>query len=106
MLTRRIIRPLKELNEAAKKIAAGDLSITINHQTRDEVGTLADSFQQTVSHLQKYIDYINGLAYRDGLTGVKNKTAYQETAMILEICLSLMPAKLSARCLNAVLFTG
>ena len=40
--------------------------------------------QQTVNHLQKYINYINGLAYRDGLTGVKNKTAYQETVIRLE----------------------
>lgn len=84
LMTRRIIRPLKELNEAAKKIAEGDLSIALSHQTKDEVGTLADSFQQTVNHLQKYIDYINGLAYRDGLTGVKNKTAYQESAVRLE----------------------
>lgn len=84
LMTRRIIRPLKELNEAAKKIAEGDLSIALTHQTKDEVGMLADSFQQTVNHLQKYINYINGLAYRDGLTGVKNKTAYQETVIRLE----------------------
>lgn len=84
LLTRRMIRPLKELNCAAKKIAAGDLSISLTHQTKDEVGTLAESFQQTVNHLQKYIDYINGLAYRDGLTGVKNKTAYQEATARLE----------------------
>ena len=32
-----------------------------------------------MEHLQKYISYINGLAYRDALTGVKNKTAYQDT---------------------------
>lgn len=84
LLTRRIIRPLKELNVAAKKIANGDLTISLTHQTKDEVGTLAHSFQQTVSHLQKYIDYINGLAYRDPLTGVKNKTAYLEAAQKLE----------------------
>lgn len=84
LLTRKIIRPLKELNIAAKKIADGDLTISLTHQTKDEVGTLADSFQQTVNHLQKYIDYINGLAYRDSLTGVKNKTAYLETAKKLE----------------------
>lgn len=84
LMTRRIIRPLKELNEAAKRIADGDLSIALTHQTKDEVGTLADSFQQTVNHLQKYIDYINGLAYRDGLTGVKNKTAYQDAVARLE----------------------
>lgn len=76
IMTRKLIRPLRELNTAAQKIAAGDLSISLSSQTKDEVGTLADSFKQTVSHLQKYIDYINGLAYRDSLTGVKNKTAY------------------------------
>lgn len=83
-MTRRLIRPLKELNDAAKKIADGDLSVSLTHQTKDEVGMLADSFQQTVNHLRKYIDYINGLAYRDGLTGVKNKTAYQEAVDRLE----------------------
>ena len=55
------------------------MSVCLTQQTKDEVGTLAESFQQTVEHLQKYISYINGLAYRDALTGVKNKTAYQDT---------------------------
>ena len=55
------------------------MSVCLTQQTTDEVGTLAESFQQTVEHLQKYISYINGLAYRDALTGVKNKTAYQDT---------------------------
>lgn len=84
MITRRMIKPLKELNTAAKKIAEGDLSISLTQQTKDEVGTLAESFQQTVSHLQKYINYINSLAYRDALTGVKNKTAYQNAEHRLE----------------------
>ncbi|MEI3479826.1 MAG: diguanylate cyclase [Bilophila sp.] len=79
-MTRRLTRPLRELTEAAKKIAAGDLSVNLLQRMgdKDEVGKLAESFQQTVEHLQKYISYINGLAYRDSLTGVKNKTAYLE----------------------------
>lgn len=84
VMTRRLIRPLRELTNAAKKIASGDLSVSLTQQTKDEVGVLAESFQQTVDHLQKYINYINGLAYRDPLTGVKNKTAYQETEKRLE----------------------
>lgn len=83
-MTRRLIRPLKELNEAARKIAEGDLSIVVTHRTQDEVGMLADSFQLTVNHLQKYIHYINSLAYRDGMTGVRNKTAYQEAVAKLD----------------------
>ena len=78
LVSRRIVRPLKELNEAAQKIADGDLSISLEPKTKDEVGMLTTSFQQTAAHLQEYIGYINGLAYRDALTGVKNKTAYQE----------------------------
>ena len=84
LFTRRLIRPLRELNTAAREIAEGNLSVTINPQTRDEVGTLADSFQKTVSSLQQYIEYINGLAYRDPLTGVKSKTAYDEAAKKLD----------------------
>lgn len=84
LFTRRLIRPLKELNTAAKKIAEGDYSVSISNQTKDEVGTLAESFQKTVDSLQKYITYINGLAYRDPLTGVKNKTAYQEAERQME----------------------
>lgn len=83
-MTRRLIRPLKELNEAARKIAEGDLSIVVTHRTQDEVGMLADSFQLTVNHLQKYIHYINSLAYLDGMTGAKNKTAYQEAVAMLD----------------------
>ncbi|MBS7008769.1 sensor domain-containing diguanylate cyclase [Anaerostipes sp.] len=84
VFTKRIVRPLKELNEAARKIAAGDLTITLTQQSKDEVGMLTDSFQQTVNQLQKYISYINGLAYRDALTGVKNHTAYKEVENRLE----------------------
>lgn len=84
LMVRRIIRPLKELTVAAKKIADGDLGITIKAETKDEVGVLAESFQQTVGHLEKYIGYINSLAYRDSLTGVKNKTAYQDAVDRLE----------------------
>lgn len=78
VFTRKLVRPLLELTVAAKKIADGDLSVSITHQSGDEVGALAESFRQTVAHLHKYISYINELAYRDSLTGVKNKTAYLE----------------------------
>lgn len=83
-MTRRLIRPLRELNEAAQKIAAGDMCVTITPQGKDEVGMLAESFQKTVEHLKKYISYINGLAYRDSLTGIKNITAYQEAEARME----------------------
>ncbi|MEG0379570.1 MAG: diguanylate cyclase, partial [Eubacterium sp.] len=84
VLTKRMIRPLKELTVAAKKIADGNLDVFIKHHAKDEVGTLADSFEQTATHLKKYIDDINRLAYQDILTGVRNKTAYFEVVKRLE----------------------
>lgn len=81
---KRLVRPLLELTDAAKKIAQGDLSVSITHQSKDEVGVLAESFRQTVAHLHKYISYINELAYRDSLTGVKNKTAYLEVTQRMD----------------------
>lgn len=77
-ISQSIIRPLKNLTEASKKIAEGNLQITIPSETQDEVGELADSLQQTVDCLRVYMDRISDLAYTDALTGVKSKTAYKE----------------------------
>ncbi len=77
-ISQSIIRPLKELTEASKKIAEGNLKITIPSGTQDEVGELADSLQQTVDCLRVYMDRISDLAYTDTLTGVNSKTAYNE----------------------------
>lgn len=93
ILTRAMIRPLKELNEAAKKIADGDFGVTITAGGKDEVGTLANSFRLTVNHLQTYISYINGLAYRDGLTGARNKTAYEDKVTQIEDCMRITHIK-------------
>lgn len=84
IFAKRLIRPLLELKSVAKKIAEGDLGVTITHQSKDEVGDLADCFRVTVDNLQKYISYINELAYRDSLTGAKNKTAYLEMVSSLD----------------------
>ncbi len=84
MISRHIVKPLQELNRATQKIVSGDLSISLKPKTRDEIGTLTESFQITVCHLQEYMNYINGLAYQDSLTGIKNKLAYQDYVNDLE----------------------
>lgn len=76
--SKRLVRPLTELTSAAKEIANGDLSVTITHESKDEVGVLSEALRQTISQLRKSFDKINALAYLDYLTGTKNKTAYME----------------------------
>lgn len=75
-IAKTLIRPLKELNTAAKEIAGGNLSVTLTSKSKDEIGTLTESFRETADQLKTKMDYINSLAYTDSLTGIKNNTAY------------------------------
>ncbi|MDD7402934.1 MAG: diguanylate cyclase [Butyribacter sp.] len=71
-----IVKPLRKLNDAAKEIAKGNLDVSLECESRDEVGTLAKSLEETVRQLKQRINYINNLAYMDKLTDTKNNTAY------------------------------
>ncbi len=60
---RRIIgRPVKELSKAATLIAEGELNQTIRYSSRDELGVLADDFNQVTMRLRDYIKYINEIS--------------------------------------------
>lgn len=81
IVVRNIVRPLQELNTAAGHIAAGELDVSITSRSRDEVGTLADSFRQTVDRLRTYMAYIDELSavlggIGDGNLAVELKQQY------------------------------
>ena len=83
-LTRRLIKPLKELTEATKKMQEGEYHFSFSIHTNDEVGALSDSFKAATEHLNGYMTRIRELAYIDSLTGVKNTTAYNEEVQRLD----------------------
>lgn len=50
----RLVRPVGELVDAARRIAGGDLSVRVpDPRTRDEVGTLANAFNQMTGQLEE-----------------------------------------------------
>lgn len=53
-LVRISMRPIRQLAEGTKRIAEGDLSQRIVVTTRDEIGELAESFNQMAVDLEKY----------------------------------------------------
>ena len=53
LLSRRIVRPLRQLGEDASALAAGDLSHRTRVQANGEVGLLAASFNQMAAALQQ-----------------------------------------------------
>ena len=77
-ITSRIVNPLKKLVVVAEDLVDGksDSSIDLASLSDDETGTLARALKRTSEKLEDYMNYVNTLAYRDSLTGVKNRTAY------------------------------
>lgn len=60
---RRIIgRPVRELSQAATRIAEGELEQTISYRSRDELGVLADDFNRVTLRLRDYVGYINEIS--------------------------------------------
>ncbi len=60
---RRIIgRPVRELSLAATRIAQGELEQTIQYRSKDELGVLADDFNQVTLRLRQYVIYINEIS--------------------------------------------
>lgn len=78
LIGQRLLAPLTALTFAAKRVADGDLDVEILSSDVEELSGLIDSYQRTVGDLRDRLTYIDGLAYRDGLTGAFNKTSYNE----------------------------
>ena len=76
-----IVKPLGELNEAAMKLAEGDLDVELNVTSEDEVGALGRSIEKTVARLKEYINYIDEISevlvqMADGRLAIELKYAY------------------------------
>lgn len=73
-----ITRPILKLTSSANKLINGDMKVDFSAETNDEIGDLSKSFQAAKAHMQEYLGQIQGLAFRDPLTGIRNRTAYDE----------------------------
>lgn len=52
LFSRRLIRPLALLNQASRRIAAGDYALRTNVRTDDEIGQLSESFDSMAAAVQ------------------------------------------------------
>ena len=51
-----LVQPIKELEDAAKRMSQGDFSVEITYNSDDELGELAECFRITGSSLKMIID--------------------------------------------------
>ena len=85
-VTRKIVRPLKQLTLAAEELSTDLSEVSLSKlaiDSKDEIGTLSNVLKDTYEKIREYTSYINALAYRDSLTGIKNSTAYTEALDLL-----------------------
>ncbi len=71
-----IAKPIRELANATRKIAAGEMSL-ITLRRNDEIGTLAASFNIMVEAVQRRDAALRELAVTDGLTGLYNQRHFK-----------------------------
>lgn len=76
-----IAKPIMELNDTAQKLAEGNLDVTLDVISDDEIGELGDSINATVTRLKEYINYIDEISevldkIADGKLSISLKYAY------------------------------
>ncbi len=59
--TNRVSKPINQLSEAAEKIIAGDLEVSVEVKNNDEIGQLAKSFNYMVEKNSGLIEYLDNL---------------------------------------------
>jgi diguanylate cyclase (GGDEF)-like protein len=73
----RISRPLARLDEAASRLAAGE-HVQVKVEGSDELARLGASFNQMVVQIEERERRIAHLAFNDVLTGLPNRTMFQQ----------------------------
>ncbi len=73
----RITQPLARLDEAAGRLASGE-HVKVRVRGTDELARLADSFNEMVGKIAEREQRITQLAFNDVLTGLPNRTMFQQ----------------------------
>ena len=84
----KLARPIRRLNEAAKHLTDGEFDFDIKNETFDEIGELTNTFIETREILKKQIYLLDKEAHLDGLTGVGNKAAFLDREQVLNEAIS------------------
>lgn len=50
-ILKRKLKPLRRLNKQIKKFSEGDLNVRINSNSKDEIGTIAKTFDDAITHI-------------------------------------------------------
>ena len=78
VVSRGLVSPIRRLAAAAQQIAAGQYSLSLPLNRRDELGELQRAFRSMADSVNRHEQEILRLAYTDSLTGLANRLAFRE----------------------------
>lgn len=85
-----IIRPLFKVEEVIQKASEGDLTVSINHNSSDEIGMLSSSFNAMISNIRDLINKTNHTVVKvTDFSGQLNSIAKENSKAIEHISLSI-----------------
>lgn len=62
MITKRITSNIKQINEAADKMAIGDINVALDIDTKDEIGQLATAFGKMVDGIRNQVSVVEAVS--------------------------------------------
>lgn len=74
----RMLHPLTKLKEAVDQVTLGNYQVSVVQRSNDEIEILSDSIQKMLDITRLHMNEMNALAYKDPLTRVRNKAAFNE----------------------------
>ena len=91
IITRSLIKPLKQLQVVTKQMAAGDLTVESNISRRDELGTLATGFDTMAAHMKELMQHVRTLSSKVNESSItlvanaeENSAASNQVAVTME----------------------
>jgi len=73
-----VIKPIHQLRNLSKEIGRGQWDIRSDVNAKDEIGELADAFEDMAGNLKRSDNQVRYLAYHDSLTGLPNRAMFKE----------------------------
>jgi diguanylate cyclase (GGDEF)-like protein len=77
-LASRLTRPVNQLVEGVERVGRGDYAARVAVTSKDELGVLAQGFNEMAAEIDARQQQVTYLAYHDALTGMPNRTAFAQ----------------------------